>query len=108
MIRMCDNAQCQESAAWSFKICVPAAGKSPRDFAPLEALVGVALCPRHFAETTPAEWLDANDGKMKIVFASMANGRARPNFAMAWLHPVSINSPEFTRFEKMAEAGRPH
>lgn len=108
MIRICDHAQCQEPAAWSFKICVPAAGKSPRDFAPLEAMVGVALCTRHLRETKVDEWLDANDGKIKSVFAAMANGRARPDFPMAYLRQVSINSPEFANFERMAERSRPN
>ena len=106
MIRLCDRADCGEPAAWSFKLCVPAQGKSPRDFAPLQALVGVTLCPRHMHETNPGEWLDAHEGNMRAVFTQMANGRARPDFARAWLQPVSINSPEFANFERMAARER--
>ncbi len=107
MIRMCQKTGCTEPATCAFKVCVPAYGKSPRDFAPLEALVGVTLCNRHMNETNPSEWLNANNGAMKTTMTSMANGRARPDFPRAYLKQVSINSPEFQRFEQMTAAAGP-
>lgn len=90
---------CKNKGRFAPKICVPATGVPIDCHQPLSAIFGMALCDDHIKTCTP-ELLLTDQGKdlFRQLAASMT--RVPPDFARAWVSPVSLNSPEYKKFQK--------
>jgi len=76
------------------KLCTPAKGLGVQRIKPLSCICNIPLCDQHFRMLKVEELL-TDDARTGFVNAAASIGKLEPDFARAWIAPVSINSPEY-------------
>jgi len=102
----CTRDGCAREATHAPRICVPALGHPRREATALKVLAGVKLCRDHakafdmmsFIET-PKSATDPSTPKSLVEEMIRAQRRALPDWRLAWVSPIRLDSAEFLEFE---------
>lgn len=92
---------CPLPARFAPQLRVPAKGYALNRVRPLRLICTIVLCDQHIGSITPEILLnDALRENFEKAAAQGSGGTLRPDFMRAWVHPVSINSPEYKKHER--------
>jgi hypothetical protein len=93
----CGDSNCEAEATHMPKICVPATGWPIDQHNPISVVMGLKLCLKHTRAFRAKETLGLKgEHTMRKVIEVMAKsyGGVPPDFARAFVQPISIDSPE--------------
>lgn len=95
----CQKTGCTRPASKALTINVPAKGWPISLHQPVRMVIGVHLCRQCAATVKAAEFLTA-DTKIKTVIEDMCRTakQAEPDFARAFVTPISLDGDEYQNF----------